>query len=345
MATNGPAASDSKGRHSPEASFLVGELDQDGFAHLERVAKDLLSASIARPDMGRSQDSSNSTRSVDSSMMGEEDYDKLSIDPQTVVEGSSGGGLKAEPTLQPLHSTHSHPSRTRQDDIAKPSSSSLSERRKSIPIKLKKTDIKGKYMLSTDEPEIREILRRSIQREMEGEGGKNKRTRFSDLVFTRQFTAFDRQNPNTAASPFHGFFVLAWMGIMFLLIKLAANNWRIYGNILGQNELYTLMFRRDVVVLGLSDVAMMLSTVFCLVLQKAIFARWISWDGLGWIIQSLWQLFYVSATIGWTIHRDWPWTHTIFLVLHCIVMLMKQHSFAFYNGHCKFISRNSRSKR
>ena len=31
--------------------------------------------------------------------------------------------------------------------------------------------------------------------------------------------------------------------------------------------------------------------------------------------------------------RDWPWTHTVFFVLHGIVMLMKQHSYAFYNGY------------
>lgn len=34
-----------------------------------------------------------------------------------------------------------------------------------------------------------------------------------------------------------------------------------------------------------------------------------------------------------TIARDWPWTHTVFFVLHGLVLLMKQHSYAFYNGH------------
>lgn len=35
--------------------------------------------------------------------------------------------------------------------------------------------------------------------------------------------------------------------------------------------------------------------------------------------------------------RDWPWTHTVFFVLHGIVMLMKQHSYAFYNGYLSSI--------
>lgn len=37
--------------------------------------------------------------------------------------------------------------------------------------------------------------------------------------------------------------------------------------------------------------------------------------------------------VGLTIARDWPWTHTVFFVLHGLVILMKQHSYAFYNGH------------
>ena len=37
--------------------------------------------------------------------------------------------------------------------------------------------------------------------------------------------------------------------------------------------------------------------------------------------------------MGLTIARDWPWTHTVFFVLHGLVLLMKQHSYAFYNGH------------
>ncbi|CCC13026.1 unnamed protein product [Sordaria macrospora k-hell] len=30
---------------------------------------------------------------------------------------------------------------------------------------------------------------------------------------------------------------------------------------------------------------------------------------------------------------DWPWTHTVFFVMHGMVMLMKMHSYAFYNGY------------
>jgi sterol O-acyltransferase len=31
--------------------------------------------------------------------------------------------------------------------------------------------------------------------------------------------------------------------------------------------------------------------------------------------------------------RDWTWTSQVFLTLHTLVLLMKMHSYAFYNGH------------
>lgn len=47
----------------------------------------------------------------------------------------------------------------------------------------------------------------------------------------------------------------------------------------------------------------------------------------------MWQSAFIAGVVSWTLVRDWPWTHTVFFVLHGLVMLMKQHSYAFYNGH------------
>jgi sterol O-acyltransferase len=107
------------------------------------------------------------------------------------------------------------------------------------------------------------------------------------LVFTRQFTAFDRQNAASAESPFHGFFTLFWLGTAIYMMKLAAENWRQYGNILGTNEIMGLMFHRDVMVLGLSDGVMCAATGFGLILQNLIFHGVIRWNKSGWIIQSV----------------------------------------------------------
>lgn len=71
------------------------------------------------------------------------------------------------------------------------------------------------------------------------------------------------------------------------VIRIAANNWRTYGNVLGTNEIMSLMFGRDLLVLGLSDGVMCAATVFSLVLQGLIFKGVFRWERSGWIIQSV----------------------------------------------------------
>ena len=149
--------------------------------------------------------------------------------------------------------------------------------------------------------------------------GAKRRSKFSDLVFTRQFTAFDRNNTESADSPFHGFFTLFWLGIALFMIKMGAENWRQHGNILGTNEIMGLMFRRDVMVLGLSDGVMCAATGFGLLLQKAIRHGWISWNKTGWIIQSVspkplklyGEPLTLSLDLGILLHRRCSWVDLV----------------------------------
>ncbi|KAI9668439.1 MAG: acyl-CoA/sterol acyltransferase [Alyxoria varia] len=210
-------------------------------------------------------------------------------------------------------------------------------RRKSIPIRLEKTDKKGRYMLHADDAEMREILRQYLERQKSSAQGK--RSGLRDLVFTRRFTQFDRQNPSNTESPFYGFFTLFWLVMAGMLLRVAAYNYKIYGSILGSNEVLKLMFSHDVIVLGLTDGVMCASTAFGLALQKLIAKGYFNWRTSGYIIESVWQAIYVFGFIGWTFYREWPWTHTIFTVLHCLVFLMKQHSYAFYNGYLSQVYR------
>jgi len=41
---------------------------------------------------------------------------------------------------------------------------------------------------------------------------------------------------------------------------------------------------------------------------------------------------FLGSTIMWAFYREWEWPQTVFIVLHCLVLLMKQHSYAFYTG-------------
>jgi sterol O-acyltransferase len=56
----------------------------------------------------------------------------------------------------------------------------------------------------------------------------------------------------------------------------------------------------------------------------------------------IWQTAFIAGVVGLTMWRDWPWTHTVFFVLHGLVMLMKQHSYAFYNGHLSTVYKKRR---
>ncbi|KAJ6134312.1 hypothetical protein N7523_000634 [Penicillium sp. IBT 18751x] len=214
-----------------------------------------------------------------------------------------------------------------------PSSSETETGERRVPIKLQETDQVGQYLLTTEDANLlKEVLWHNAYLERSGMPEK-RRFRFRDLEFTRQLSTLDRQNPKFTSSQFHGFFTLFWLGVALLLVKVAANNWRIYGTIWGKTEIIRLMFRKDVLALGLTDLALCWSTIFCLGLQRVIRRGTLRWSGLGWVIQNIWQTAYLAGFIWWTYYRDWPWTHTVFIVLHCLTMLMKQHSYSSYNGY------------
>jgi sterol O-acyltransferase len=207
-------------------------------------------------------------------------------------------------------------------------------RRKSIQVVVQDTGKQSKYTVTTDDPDFKEVMRSGMQREAEKRSEGKSKSRPRELVFTRQFTTFDRQNPNSQ-SPFHGFFTLFWISMALLLARIAAKNYKTQGSVFGDAEILHLMVDRDLFVMLTTDVSMCAATSFGFFLHKAIEKDYLSWNGSGWIIQSLWQTFFTVTVIWVTFWRDWPWTHTVFIVLHVFVLLMKQHAYSFYNGYRK----------
>jgi sterol O-acyltransferase len=283
--------------HSDHDSELLNKISADGFTHPAPTLPPLTDDPSAqpttpsdrlRPFLARGNSSGNISSASGAS---EYDFDAVRIDPSTVVAGSSGGGLHALATLE-------KPTRRSRggldalgagDQRSPPLSGAGSERRGSISVKLERTGTKGRYLLRADDPEVREILRRGVERQLREQEGRKEiwRTRFSDLVFTRRFTAFDRRDPEAAGSVFHGFFTLFWLGVFLMLVKVGASNYRLYGSVLGSNEILTMMFRRDVLLLGITDGILCAIPVVCLGFQKAILKGWVSWNGTGWIIQNV----------------------------------------------------------
>ncbi|RPA99428.1 hypothetical protein L873DRAFT_1827987 [Choiromyces venosus 120613-1] len=202
------------------------------------------------------------------------------------------------------------------------------KRRASIPVRLEKIRGKEKYRLVIDD-ELRKLLAGGGV-----VGGKKRKKKFSDLVFTKRFTAFDHRSPEAASSPFRGFYTVFWMSVVILILKLAATSYKEHGRLFGIDILSIMFNPNNLIDCLLVDAAMFWgSTLWCVPLQKAIAKDRISWGRTGWVLQMVWQALYLGVVVEYTLWKDWPWIQTVFIVLHCLVMLMKQHSYAFYNGH------------
>ncbi|KAK3637063.1 Sterol O-acyltransferase 2 (Sterol-ester synthase 2) [Elasticomyces elasticus] len=314
-----------------DAPQLLGSINRDGIAAMKAdlsAGKD--GGGAARPAKSRTEtrdfgDAASGSESAveDESDETIEDYDNLELDPDTLI-------ANRRKTLVDMDGSMESHVRLRQPGKA--------QKRNSIQIRLEKTDRKGRYVLTADDPEIREVLRKGVEREEQENSGKKTRTRFRDLVFTRQFTTFDRQNASSE-SQFFGFYTLFWLSMLFIIIQSAMKNYREYGSILGSNEIGKMMFSREVLVLGMTDAVMTAGMFVTFFLQVLMEKGYLNWSKSGWIVQNVWQSAYLASVVWWAYWREWPWTHTIFAVLHGLVFLMKQHSYAFYNGYLSGVQR------
>jgi sterol O-acyltransferase len=281
-----------------DAGHLVGELSPDGSIRSLKPGpfpnegatpnpRNRNDTAVSGEIWNRYSTSSSATELSDTTS--DEDYDTLKVDPSAVVIGGKGGGFLAREDQtwnEKYLEKHYKGASERAGEVR-------GERRQSIPVKLERTGKAGRYLLTSDDPELRELLAAVAER-ASGDG-KKRRAKFSDLIFTRQFTAFDRQNPVSAASPFHGFFTLFWLGVFMSILKVAGENWRTYGSAFGKNEILHIMFSREVAVLGVTDGVMCGGTVIGFLLQKTIAQGWIRWNGAGWVIQNVSDFCYKSC--------------------------------------------------
>jgi sterol O-acyltransferase len=277
-----------------DACRLVGQLEPDGyigslkpdpFLNMDNTSgsKDRNDTPFTRKVSSRDSGSSSATEFSDTTS--DEGYNRLKVDSPAILAGAKGSGyLSREDQTWNEKQFERHYEGVKGRSPEKTSEIKM-ERRQSFSVKLEKTDKTGRYLLTSDDPELRELL--AIVAERATGDGKKGRAKFSDLIFTRRFTVFDRQNPASATSPFHGFFTLFWLGVFMFILKVAGENWRTYGSAFGRNEILHMMFSREVMVLGATDGIMCASAVMGLLLQKAVAQGWIRWNGAGWVIQNV----------------------------------------------------------
>lgn len=159
---------------------------------------------------------------------------------------------------------------------------------------------------------------------------KNQRM-FPTVEYQDRVSYFD---PRSTYSNFRGFFVLFWIGLAIMVVTTMLRNLRENGTLLNFRQ-YPL-FRQDMEELALSDGLMVASSAFSLPLHllfKSSAQGLLRWNRGGVVVQSIYQALWLWLWISLPFLRDWSWTAQVFFTLHTLVLFMKMHSYAFYNGH------------
>ncbi|ANB12998.1 Are2p [Sugiyamaella lignohabitans] len=133
------------------------------------------------------------------------------------------------------------------------------------------------------------------------------------------------------SSVFFGFYTLFWVTIAFLIVRGSIYNYIRTSQLLGTNIVDIL--RKDLIKIALTDVGLYLGIYFAFFWQVGIKYGILDWNQSGWIVQHIWQACYLGFVLWFNEYMQFPWIGCVFLLLHSLVLVMKQHSYAFYNGH------------
>lgn len=153
------------------------------------------------------------------------------------------------------------------------------------------------------------------------------KSRLSDVKFTNVDSILDHST--TKSDRFAGFFVLFWMGVAVTVVDSIVNYIRLYGF---ESQIVSLLLT-DLFDIAFMDFLMYLSTFFSFILHSFIAKGFLNWSKTGWIILSIYEFVFLIVFMSIAEHRNFPWIGKIFLFLHQLVLLMKMHSYGFYNGY------------
>ncbi|KAK6460850.1 sterol O-acyltransferase 2 [Scheffersomyces coipomensis] len=145
-------------------------------------------------------------------------------------------------------------------------------------------------------------------------------------------TIFDSQDFKD--SQFFGFYVLFWLGTAFYMINILVHAYFVKSEFILEWPVVKLLLK-DLYKVGLTDLAMYLSTYFVFYIQYACKLNVISWERVGWIVQSVFEIAHLRFWLWFASDSvmGFSWIAKVFLVLHNLVFIMKMHSYGFYNGY------------
>lgn len=159
------------------------------------------------------------------------------------------------------------------------------------------------------------------------------RSNFADVTIDPVLTTiFDA--PSFKNSEFHGFYILFWLIVGFFILRDICHAY------IDQSRTFYNMpvlriFLSGLPGIALTEVAMYLSSYGAYVIQYLCLHQWITWSRSGWIFHLVYESVFIVFWIYFVaqhVVRD-QWIGRVFLVLHLLVILMKIHSYGFYNGY------------
>ncbi|KAH6626780.1 MBOAT, membrane-bound O-acyltransferase family-domain-containing protein [Chaetomium sp. MPI-SDFR-AT-0129] len=161
---------------------------------------------------------------------------------------------------------------------------------------------------------------------------EQRRRLFPTIEFASRVSHFD---PNSDYRDFRGFFNLFWIGLAIMAITSMLRNIKDTGYPL-RVEIWSL-FTVKLWHLAIADGLMVATTAVSLPLHRVFRAATsssaLTWSKGGMAIMSVYQVVWLAFWIAVPFLLDWTWTSQVFFLLHTMVILMKMHSYLFYNGH------------
>ncbi|KAK0652018.1 MBOAT, membrane-bound O-acyltransferase family-domain-containing protein [Cercophora newfieldiana] len=161
---------------------------------------------------------------------------------------------------------------------------------------------------------------------------EQRRRIFPTIEFASRVSHFD---PNSDYRDFHGFFNLFWIGLAIMAITTMLRNIKDTGYPM-RVQIWGL-FTVKLWHLAVADFLMVASTAVSLplhqVFRSAPAGGPLTWSKGGVAIMSIYQATWLVFWIAVPFVLEWAWTAQVFLLLHTMVLLMKMHSYSFYNGH------------
>ncbi|KAL2014763.1 hypothetical protein VTN00DRAFT_2288 [Thermoascus crustaceus] len=154
---------------------------------------------------------------------------------------------------------------------------------------------------------------------------------FHTIDYVPRVSHFD---PESDYHDFRGFFTLFWIGLFIMVVTTVLRNIKDTGFPL-RVKVWKSLLNGKVWQLGLSDLVMVASTALTLPIHRLVrnSKGWLRWSQGGMVVQSLFQLVWLCLWVGLPFLLEWTWTAQVFFTLHTLTLLMKMHSYAFYNGH------------